>query len=136
MAKETGKEWKYYLNTGTEGSPTWTVVLNQRDGSFNIQQNTIDTTTKSDGGWTTQTASTRDGAASFSIVYDSTDATHTALLAAALNQTLKHFKLVGEGGENWIFHAWVSMNLPAPVDNVVEVAVDLVRSDAPVYSAS
>ena len=136
MAKETGKEWIYYLNTGTEASPTWTQIANQRDGAFNIQQNLIDTTTKSDGGWTTQTASTRDATASFSIVYDGSDSTHTALLAAAIAQTLKYFKLVGESGENWKFHAWISTNLPAPVDNVVEVAVDLARSDAPVYAVS
>lgn len=136
MAKEIGLNWLFYLNTGTVASPTWTVITNQRDGNFDISQNTVDTTTKSDSGWVTKVAVTREGAASFSIVYDSTDSTHTALLSAALNGTLKQFKIVGAGGENWIFQAYVGFNIGFPQDNAVEPSITLERYDAPVYAAS
>lgn len=136
MAQEAGKNWKFYLNTGTVGSPTWTLVSNQKDGSVGFKQNMIDTTTKSDAGWTSTTATTRDMTSSFSIIYDKTDATHAALMSAAINQTLKHFKLIGASGENWIYQAYVSLECAVPVDNMAEVTVTLERNGAPTYAAS
>jgi len=136
MTMEKGRDWLYYLNTGTVASPTWTLIERQKDGSMGITQNLIDTTTKSDSGWTSQTATTRDGSFSFSIIYDQTEATHVALLSAAINQTLKQFKVVGFSGENWIFQAYVDFDAGFPVDNMVEVTCNLGRYDAPVYAAS
>ena len=136
MAQEPGKNWKFYLNTGTTASPTWTLVSNQKDGSVGFKQNMIDTTTKSDSGWTSSTATTKHMSSSFSIIYDKTDATHAALMAAALAQTLKHFKLIGASGENWIYFAYVSLECSVPVDNMAEVTVTLDRNGAPTYAAS
>jgi hypothetical protein len=136
MAQEAGKNWKFHLNTGTTLSPSWTLIGNQKDGSVSFKQNMIDTTTKSDAGWTSNTATTKDMASSFSIIYDKTDQTHAALMAAALNQTLKHFKLIGASGENWIYFAYVSLECAVPVDNMAEVSVTLERNGAPTYSAS
>jgi len=136
MAQERGKNWKFYLNTGTIASPTWSLVTYQKDGSVAFKQNLIDTTTKDDEGWTSQTPTTRDMSSSFSMIYDKTDSTHAALMSAAINQTLKHFKLIGESGENWIYYAYVDAELGVPVDNMAECSVTLARFGVPTYAAS
>jgi predicted secreted protein len=136
MAIEVGKSWLVYLNTGTVASPTWTLVANQKDLSVDITQNTIDTTNKSNSGWTTQIVSTRDLAVSFTIQFDQTDATHSAIMSASVNQTEKHWKLLGQGGQNWIFLAYVSAAGSAAVDGVAEFNCTLVRSGTPTYAVS
>jgi hypothetical protein len=136
MAKEWGRNWKWYLNTGTEASPTWTLIPNQKDGPFSIDPNMVETTTKSDAGWTTQSPTTKSWEASISVVLDLTDSTHLAMVNNAQDEVETEFKLVAENGQNWIVFAWLGISVSDPVDNVATMDVTLNMSRAPTYAAS
>lgn len=136
MAKEWGRNWKWYLNTGTVASPTWTEIPNQKDGPLSIDPNMVDTTTKSDAGWSTQSPTTKTWEASLSLIYDGLNATHYALVQNCQDEVETGFKLVGESGENWVVYAYLGIALSPPVDNVVTLDVTLNASQAPVYARS
>jgi predicted secreted protein len=138
MAIERGKDWLVYLNTATYASPSWTLIENQTALDFTNDQDSIETTNKSTSGYKTAIISLKDLSCSFTILYDqaSTNSTNVLLTQAAVNQTLKHFKLLGSGGQNWIFQAYVKMSYTANHDGLCEASVELVRYDAPVYAAS
>jgi hypothetical protein len=138
MAIERGKDWLVYLNTGTIASPTWTLIENQTALDFANDQDVIDTTNKSTSGYKTSIISLKDLSCSFTMLYDqaSTNTTCVTLTQAAINQTLKQFKLLGSGGQNWIFQAYVKISYTANFDGLCEAKVELVRYDAPTYSAS
>lgn len=47
-----GVDFLIYVNTGTEGSPVWTLVAGQRGGTLNREAETLDMTSKDNFGWT------------------------------------------------------------------------------------
>lgn len=134
MALEQGKNWLWYLNTGTIASPTWTLISKQKDGNVNFSNNFIDTTTKDNAGWTSSSPSTRDMSTDITCFYDKTDSTHDAIMDAVIAQTLLQFRVVGASGEHWTFQAYVEASLSAPSDNMVEMSVTFKRYDAPVHA--
>ena len=136
MAIDRGKDWKWYLNTGTIASPTWTLIKNQKDGNVDFVNSYIDTTTKDNLGWKTQIPSTRDMSTDMTCMYEGTDATHAALLAASYGQTELQFRIVGTTGQNFTFLSYVDVKLTSPVDNVVEMSITFARSGIPVAAAS
>ena len=46
-----GKDFLVYVNTGTVGTPVWTIVGGQRDTGIKQSADSIDTSTKSSGSW-------------------------------------------------------------------------------------
>lgn len=136
MAIEAGKTWLVYLNTGTEASPSWSVITECRDITFDITSNTSDTTTRSCSGWVRNSPTTREMAAGFSIILDYTVSNHITLVEAAHNQTLKGFKFVGGTAQNWIFYGYLDASFAPALDGYVEVSFTIHPSTVPVYAAS
>ena len=48
---EVGKDFLLYLNLGTVGSPTWTLIGGQRNSSLGRTADSIDLSNKSNNGW-------------------------------------------------------------------------------------
>lgn len=131
MAIDRGKDWKWYLNTGTTASPTWTLIKNQKEGNVDVTSNAINTTTKDNLGWETEIPSTRKFSTDMTCLYEGTDATHVALRNAAVNQTELGFRVVGANAETYTFNAYVALKLSSPVDNVVEMSLTFMLSSSP-----
>lgn len=65
MAKFKGAAVFVYVNTGTEGSPTWTKVGGQREATFDRGSAVVDTTDKDSGGDEEHLPDTRNWGISF-----------------------------------------------------------------------
>jgi TP901-1 family phage major tail protein len=62
---EAGKDTLLSINTGTNATPTWTVVGGQRNTPLTRKANTLDASHKTSGGWETKVP----GLKSWSIAY-------------------------------------------------------------------
>jgi len=133
---ETGKNWLWKVNTGTDVSPTWTTIATQREGSFDLDHDTVDGSYKGSGGWTSTIPTLQKWAGSFSAIYDATDTAIQKLRAVALSQTKTGFKLVGQTGENWTGSAWVKIAMTVPHDDLAMCEITLLTDGAIVYAAS
>jgi hypothetical protein len=136
MAIDRGKDWKWYLNTNTIASPTYTLIPNQKDGNVDWVNNYIDTTTKDNLGWKTQIPSTRDMSTDMTCMYDGLNSVHVALVTASYSQTELQFQIWGSSGEKFTFLSYVDVKLSTPVDNVVEMSITFARSGIPVRTTS
>lgn len=88
MAFVLGLNCKTYQNTGTYGSPTWTLRGNVRDVNINLETATADVTTRGGNGFRQVAPTLSEGSIEFEMIYDTTDALYTALNSAYLNRTL------------------------------------------------
>jgi predicted secreted protein len=59
MAVGIGVSGILYINTGTDASPTYTLIGGQRNASLDFSKKTVDITNKGDFGWDNFTATTR-----------------------------------------------------------------------------
>lgn len=133
---ETGKNWLWKVNTGTEGSPTWTTIATQRAGTFDMDHDSVDGSYKGSGGWTSTIPTLKKWAGTFSAIYDATDVAVQKLRDNALSQTKTGFKLVGQTGENWTGNAWIKIAMSVPHDDLAMMEITLLTDGACTYAAS
>ena len=87
MAITLGLACKFYRNTGSPSSPTWTVIDNVTDVTMSLSTDIADVTTRGAAGWKAQVPTLKDGTISFEMIADKSDANYTALFNAFLNNT-------------------------------------------------
>ena len=91
MALILGMNSKLYYNTGSYGSPTWTLITNVKDVEVNLDSETVDSTTRANSGWKSSVVTLRVASITFSMNYDKSDTAHQAILDAYLAGTVKDF---------------------------------------------
>jgi len=91
MAYVLGMNAKLYYNTGSYGSPTWTLISNVRDLTLNLERGDTDITTRGGGGWRQSVATLADGSVDFGMVWDTADTVFTAIKDAFINNTTVEF---------------------------------------------
>lgn len=82
MAHVLGKACKFYRNTGSYGSPTWTEVDVVKDVELDIQADEIDVSTRGGGGFKEYDAGLIDATIKVTALYDPAD-THIDALRTA-----------------------------------------------------
>lgn len=90
---------KLYINTGTYGSPTWSLICNVKDLTLSMENGEIDVTTRCGAGFREYVAGLTDVTIDFSMIYDPTDARWEDLRAAFFDKTAEEF-LVLDGANN------------------------------------
>jgi len=99
MAKIKGAAIFVYINTGTEGSPSWTKVGGQREATFDRGKGTIDTTDKDSGGDAEHLPDERNWSISFGTFLIEDNPGFLALEAAYNADELKQFQFVTKAYE-------------------------------------
>lgn len=82
---------KLYYNTGSYGSPTWTLICNVKDLTLNMSNGETDTTTRCGGGVREYVAGLSDISISFNMLYDTGDTAWEALRAAYFGKSSLEF---------------------------------------------
>lgn len=82
MSVKLGMEAKIYRNTGTHGTPTWTILSNVKDVTLNLEKGEADVTTRANNGWKATVGTLKDGSIEFEMVWDPADAGFTAIQTA------------------------------------------------------
>lgn len=70
---------KLYYNTGSYGSPTWTLICNVKDLTLTMESAETDVTTRCGSGFREYVAGLTDVTIDFSMLYDPSDSTWEAL---------------------------------------------------------
>ena len=91
MATILGMNAKLYYNTGTYGSPTWTLITNVRDVNLSLDSEEADVTTRANSGWKTSVVTLRTAQITFQAIYDKADTASQALFDAYLTGAIKEF---------------------------------------------
>lgn len=78
-APVVGFTGKLYYNTGTYGSPTWTIIANVGDIKVSDERKETDLDVRLMAGFTVTVAGCRKASFEFSMVYDPADTAQTAL---------------------------------------------------------
>jgi hypothetical protein len=89
-----GMEAKLYRNDGTYAAPTWTEMLNVKDLTLNLEAGEADVTTRGNAGWRATIASLKDGSIEFDMVWDTADASFTAIKDAFFAGTTIDFAVM------------------------------------------
>ena len=97
MAKIKGLNIYLKVNTGTEGSPSWSKIGGQKSATFDRGQATIDTTDKDSAGNEEHLASTRNWGFSFDAFLIEDNAAFLEVEAAYDAGTLKQFQFITPG---------------------------------------
>jgi hypothetical protein len=82
-----GQDAKLYRNTGTYASPTWNLVGNVKDLTFNLEKATADVTTRGNNGWRAEVATLKTASIEFGMVWAPGDEDFTAMKDSFLNNT-------------------------------------------------
>lgn len=80
-----------YYNTGSYGSPTWTLISNVADCKVLIETDEVDATTRAGGGFFIAEPGLHKISIEWSMIYDGTDTAFLALRTAALARTSIEF---------------------------------------------
>lgn len=135
MAFVLGLNAKTYQNTGTYGSPTWTLRGNVRDVTINLELATADVTTRGGGGYRQVLGTLAEGSIDFEMIYDTEDALFIALKDAFENRTLIDMAFAdgvlpnpGAGNTTTYFRAEFSVTnftVNQPLEEAMTVSVSL-----------
>lgn len=87
MAHDKSEDAKLYYNTATYASPTWAEICNVMDLTLSLSQSEIDLTTRCGGGFKEYGNGLIDATIDFSMLFDTSDTTQTALRNAFFNKT-------------------------------------------------
>jgi len=82
-----GLDAKLYRNTGSFGSPNWTLMPNVKDLTLGLEKDEADVTTRGANGWKQMAATLKNANVEFQMVWNPTDAGFTAIKNAFLNNT-------------------------------------------------
>src|SRR6187455_1224412 len=89
-----GMEAKLYRNSGSYASPTWAELDNVKDLTLNLEAGEADVTTRGNAGWRATIASLKDGSIEFDMVWDTADASFTAIKDAFFGGTAVEFAVM------------------------------------------
>lgn len=64
---------KLYYNTGSYGSPTWTLICNVKDLTLSLESAEVDVSTRCGSGFNEYIAGLTDVSISYSMLYDPSD---------------------------------------------------------------
>lgn len=70
---------KLYYNTGSYGSPTWTLICNVKDLTLSLESAEVDVTTRCGSGFNEYVPGLTDASVTFSMLYDPSDTAWEAL---------------------------------------------------------
>ncbi len=91
MSFVLGKDAKLYRNSGSYGSPTWTLISNVRDLGLGLEKGEADVTTRAGNGWEQVVAALKSASIEWGMVWDTADANFTAIRNSFLNDTVIEF---------------------------------------------
>ena len=94
MSGVSGVSFLVRVNTGTEGSPVWTVVGGQRGATLNRSNSPINIGSKDTGGWPALLPGEREWSIDFDGLVIETNAGYTLLENAFLNSTRVQVQLM------------------------------------------
>lgn len=94
MANPLGMECKLYRNTGSSESPTWTLIGNVRDVSFEMTSSEADVTTRGNAGWRAMRRGLKEASITFEMVWDTTDTNFSAIQSAYFAGTSIEFAVM------------------------------------------
>jgi len=82
-----GQDCKLYRNTGTYGSPVWTLITTVRDLTLGLEKGQADVSTRGNNGWRANASTLKEGSIEFEIVWKPGDVQVGAIRDAFLNNT-------------------------------------------------
>ena len=89
-----GMEAKLYRNTGVYATPVWEELQNVKDLTLNLEAGEADVTTRGNAGWRATIATLKDGSIEFEMVWDTEDASFTAIKDAFFGNTTVEFAVM------------------------------------------
>ena len=98
MAIGTGVNGILKINTGTSGSPTYTLIGGQRTATLSFSKSSVDVTNKSDVGWENTLGTTRGITISCEGLIDEADAGFLELRNVFWNNVRDQFQFLTPGG--------------------------------------
>lgn len=87
MAHVLSENAKLYYNTGTYGSPTWSLISNVKDVTLSLEKDEVDVTTRASGGFKEYVDGLIDASINFSMLWDTGNVAFTALQTAFFAKT-------------------------------------------------
>jgi predicted secreted protein len=87
MAHVLSENAKLYYNTGTYGSPTWSLIGNVKDVTLSMEKDEVDVTTRASGGFKEYVDGLIDASVNFSMLWDTADTAFTAVKTAFFAKT-------------------------------------------------
>lgn len=106
MTLVLGFNCKLYRNTGSYGSPTWTLVSNCADLSLDLQFSESDVSTREGAGWEWTEPGLLSAPLTWTMIYDNAETQFDAIRTAALARTAIEFAvadgLIATAGTNYI----------------------------------
>ena len=82
-----GQDAKLYRNAGTYASPTWDLIGNVKDLTFNMEKATADVTTRGNNGWRAEVATLKTASIEFQMVWEPGGTDFGAIKDSFLNNT-------------------------------------------------
>ena len=132
-----GKDYLIYLNTGTtEAAPTWTLLGGQRSGDLNREDDELDASHKTSGGWKSTLPGLRSWSIDLETVYLAGDTGAKFLEAAFLAGKQVHVKF--EYPDKSFVTGWGSItecSLSTPHDDVATLK-GTISGDGPLSEQS
>ena len=108
MAKVIGLDILLYANTGTPGSPVYTLVGGQTDATINLDADAIDVTSKDGDGWKEIKAGLRGWSIDADAVIKESDTAIAALRNAFMNKEAILVRMVFPDGTTYTGNAYVT----------------------------
>lgn len=87
MSHVLAEDAKLYYNTGTYGSPTWTLIDNAMSLTLNLSKDAVDVTTRASAGFKEYVDGLIDASIEWGMLWDTEDAAFTAIRTAFFNKT-------------------------------------------------
>jgi hypothetical protein len=87
MATKLGLNAKLYYNTGSYGTPTWTLCDFMKDVSLELSSAEADATTRANGGWKATLATLQDASLTFTAPHDVSITAYAAFVDAWYDRT-------------------------------------------------
>ena len=97
MAVGIGVNGLLYINTGTVGSPTYTLIGGQRNATITETKDAVDITNKGDSGWKNTTGTVRGVTIDFDGLVDEADTGFIALRDVFWNNVSDQFRFTTPG---------------------------------------
>ena len=88
MALSLGRNAYFYLNTGTSGTPVWSLMANVKDVKASSDADKADVSTRGTGGWAAEVKALKKLEVSVNCNHDLTDTNYKTLFTAAFGDTV------------------------------------------------
>lgn len=100
MSHVLAEDAKLYYNTGTYGSPTWTLIDNCQSLTLNLSKDAVDVTTRASQGFKEYVDGLIDASIEWGMLWDTEDTAFTAIRTAFFNKTAIEFLILDQEYDN------------------------------------